>query len=94
MNATPGDSIDRYDPANFNPSASVGSQLGAPVSILQSSDNISVQSIASTANDNLLKVVRRRTDDADLVKVYGTIDQAGLLLGRTKIYHLFAGDNC
>lgn len=79
MNATPGDSIERYDPANFNPSASVGSQLGAPVNVLQSSDNISVQSIASTANDNLLKVVGRRTDDADLVKVYGTIDEAGLL---------------
>lgn len=77
--STPGDSLDRYDPAQFDKTRSVGQQLGTALSILRNSDNISVQSIASTANDNILKVVGRKTDDADLVKVYGTIDEAGLL---------------
>ncbi|MBU3556854.1 hypothetical protein ICN18_04350 [Polynucleobacter sp. Ross1-W9] len=77
--STPGDSLDRYDPAQFDKTRSVGQQLGTALSILRNSDNISVQSIASTSGDNILKVVGRRTDDADLVKVYGTVDEAGLL---------------
>ena len=77
--SNPGDSLDRYDPANFSTSASVGQMLGAPLSILASSGNISVQSISSSAADNILKVVGRKTDDPDLVKVYGAIDAAGLL---------------
>jgi len=35
--------------------------------------------VTSTASDNILKVVGRKTDDPDLVKVYGTVDEAGLL---------------
>lgn len=53
--------------------------LGAPLSILASSGNISVQSVSSSSADNVLKVVGRKTDDPDLVKVYGAIDAAGLL---------------
>jgi hypothetical protein len=47
-------------------------------------NNISVQSIASTSSDNIVKVVGRRTDDADLVKIYGTIDGAGSLTWATQ----------
>ena len=79
MISTPGDALDRYDPATFDNTRSVGSQLGTALPILASSNNISIQSIASTTTDNLLKVVGRKTDDADLVKVYGTVDDAGLL---------------
>jgi hypothetical protein len=77
--STPGDSLERYDPAQFDKTRSVGQQLGTALSILQNADNISVQSIASTSSDNVLKVVGRKTDDPDLVKVYGTIDLTGLL---------------
>ena len=79
MISTPGDALDRYDPATFNNTRAVGYQLGSALPILASSDNISVQSIASTASDNVLKVVGRKTDDADLVKVYGTISELGVL---------------
>jgi hypothetical protein len=77
--SSPGDSLERYDPANFTIFAAVGSMLGTPLPILSSADNISVQSISSSATDNTLKVVGRRTDDPDLVKVYGDISAAGLL---------------
>lgn len=77
--SSPGDSLDRYDPANFTIFAPVGQMLGAPVSVLASSGNISVQSVSSSSTDNILKVVGRKTDDPDLVKVYGAIDAAGLL---------------
>lgn len=76
---TPGDGLQRFDPATFDNTRPVGSQLGTPMSVMASSDNVSIQSIASTSSDNILKVVGRRTDDADLVKVYGTVDEAGLL---------------
>ena len=79
MGATPGDALDRYDPANFNASAPVGQMLGAPVSVMANADNVSIQSIASTATDNVLRVVGRKTDDADLVKVYGSISELGVL---------------
>ena len=78
-NSNPGDSLDRYDPTRFDKTRSVGQQLGTALSILANSNNISVQSVASTATDNILKVVGRKTDDPDLVKVYGTVDDAGLL---------------
>lgn len=77
--SSPGDSFERYNPAQFNNTRPVGQQLGSALSILTNPDNISVQSIASTTADNILKIVGRRTDDADLIKVYGTIDEAGLL---------------
>ena len=76
---TPGDGLQRFDPATFDNTRAVGSQLGTPLNIMTSSDNVSIQSIASTPGDNILKVVGRKTDDADLVKVYGTVDDAGLL---------------
>jgi hypothetical protein len=79
MGATPGDALDRYNPANFDNTASVGQQLGSSVSILTNSDNVSIQSIASSAADNVLKLVGRKTDDPDLVKVYGTVDGTGIL---------------
>jgi len=79
MGATPGDALDRYDPANFNTSAPVGQMLGAAVSVMANADNVSIQSIASTATDNVLRVVGRKTDDADLVKVYGSISELGVL---------------
>ena len=49
-----------------------------------SSDNVSIQSIASTPSDNILKVVGRRTYDTDLVKAYGVVDDAGLLSWATQ----------
>ena len=76
---TPGDGLQRFNPANFDNTRPVGSQLGTPINIMASSDNVSIQSIASTANDNVLKVVGRKTDDADLIKVYGTVEETGLL---------------
>ena len=76
---TPGDGLQRFDPATFDNTRAVGSQLGTPLNIMASSDNVSIQSIASTPSDNILKVVGRKTDDADLVKVYGTVDDVGLL---------------
>lgn len=79
MNTTPGDALDRYDPTQFNNTQPVGQQLGSALNIMASSDNISVQSIASTASDNVLKIVGRKTDDPDLVKVYGTISANGIL---------------
>jgi hypothetical protein len=82
--SSPGDSFDRYNPTLFNNTRLVGDQLGTAQSILINSNNISVQSIASTSTDNVIKIVGRRTDDADLVKVYGTIDEAGLLTWATQ----------
>ena len=79
MIATPGDALDRYDPTTFDSTRAVGSQLGSALSILTSSNNISIQSISSVTTDNSLKVVGRKTDDADLVKVYGTISELGIL---------------
>lgn len=82
--SSPGDSFERYNPTLFNNTRPVGQQLGTALSILTNSNNISVQSIASTSTDNVIKIVGRRTDDADLVKVYGTIDEAGLLTWATQ----------
>jgi hypothetical protein len=79
MGATPGDALDRYDPANFTIFAPIGQMLGPAVSVMANADNVSIQSIASTATDNVLRVVGRKTDDADLVKVYGSISELGVL---------------
>jgi hypothetical protein len=79
MTSTPGDALDRYDPTTFSNTRPVGSQLGSALSILASANNISIQSISSTTTDNSLKVVGRKTDDADLIKVYGTISELGIL---------------
>jgi hypothetical protein len=62
----------------------VGSQLGSALTILTSSDNISIQSISSDAADDNLKIVGRKTDDADLLKVYGTVDALGALIWATQ----------
>lgn len=80
MGSTPGDTLERFDPVTFNNTLAVGSQLGSALTILTSSDNISIQSISSDATDDNLKIVGRKTDDADLLKVYGTIDSLGALL--------------
>jgi hypothetical protein len=80
MGSTPGDTLERFDPATFNNTLAVGSQLGSALTILTSSDNISIQSISSDAADDNLKVVGRKTDDADLLKVYGTVDALGTLI--------------
>jgi hypothetical protein len=80
MGSTPGDTLERFDPATFNNTLAVGSQLGSALTILTSSDNISIQSISSDAADDNLKIVGRKTDDADLLKVYGTVDALGVLI--------------
>lgn len=80
MGATPGDTFERYDPATFDNTQPVGSQLGSALSIIGSTDNISIQSVSSNGLDNVIKIVGRKTDDADLIKVYGTIDESGTLL--------------
>jgi hypothetical protein len=82
--SSPGDSFERYSPALFNNTLPVGQQLGTALTILTNANNVSVQSIAPTTSDNILKVVGRRTDDPDLVKVYGTVDEAGLLTWATQ----------
>lgn len=79
MTSTPGDTLERYDPTTFDNSRAIGSQLGSALSILTSASNVSIQSISSTSTDNSLKVVGRKTDDADLVKIYGTISELGVL---------------
>ena len=83
MGSNPGDAFERFDPSQFDNTRPVGSQLGAPLGILANSANISIQSISSSADDDELKIVGRKTDDADLLKVYGTIDLNGLLTWAT-----------
>lgn len=82
--SSPGDSFERYNPTLFDNTRPVGQRLGTALTILTNANNISVQSIASTSSDNIVKVVGRRTDDADLVKIYGTIDGAGSLTWATQ----------
>lgn len=77
MGSTPGDTFERYDPATFDNTQAVGSQLGTALSILSSVNNISIQSISSDSTSDNLKIVGRKTDDADLLKVFGTIDATG-----------------
>ena len=83
MGSNPGDAFERFDPSQFDNTRPVGSQLGTPLGILANSANISIQSISSSADDDELKIVGRKTDDADLLKVYGTIDLNGLLTWAT-----------
>lgn len=67
--ATSVDGLQRFDPATFINAMAVSAQLGALMDVMASSDNVSIRSITSTSGCNLLKVVGRKTDDPDLVKV-------------------------